>query len=53
MNGYYITEFYFAENEGTKSESFINFIGGRFGRIFSFIFKQFSQDLALIAKLKE
>ena len=46
-------EFYFAENEQIKSNSFINFIVGRFGRIFSFIFNQFSQDLALIAKTKE
>ena len=53
MNGYYITEFHFAENEGRKSETFINFIGDRFGRIFSFIFKQFSQDLVLIAKAKK
>ena len=45
--------FFFAENEGGKSESFINTVGNHFGRIFSFIFNQFSQDLILIAKIKE
>ena len=45
--------FFFAENEGGKSESFINTVGNRFGRIFSFIFKQFSQNLVVIAKIKK
>jgi|TARA_B110000114_G_C15051225_1_gene381336 2-polyprenyl-3-methyl-5-hydroxy-6-metoxy-1,4-benzoquinol methylase len=59
MNGFSISEFNYAENESEKifayikKHSIVTYIFYIFGRFFSFIFKQFSQDMALVAKLDD
>jgi len=59
MNDYYISEFHFAENEKKafhffkKGSSIVTLVFAVIGRMFSFLFKQFSQDLALVAKLNK
>ena len=52
MNNYYIAEFYFAENERKKTNDIMLLLSNMFGRIFSTLFKQFSQGIVVVAKLK-